>query len=74
MLQDQYERSSYDVYGRRTNEFDRRYLAPTIERIREEISNYNEGGVVKRKTKRKNKPKVTKKTYSRGSRKAKYNG
>ena len=35
---------------------------------------FNKGGVVKRKTKRKNKPKVTKKTYSRGSRKAKYNG
>ena len=59
-----------------------KYLAPTIERIRkeiqtqnEELSNvYNKGGVVKRKTKRKKKPKVTKKTYSRGSRKAKYNG
>ena len=31
---------------------------------------FNKGGVVKRKKK----PKVTKKTYSRGSRKAKYNG
>ena len=74
MLQNQYERATYDVSGRRSTEFDRRYLAPTIERIREEISNYNEGGVVKRKTKRKKKPKVTKKTYSSGSRKAKYNG
>ncbi len=35
---------------------------------------FNKGGVVKRKTKRKKKPTVAKKNYSRGSRKAKYNG
>tara|TARA_R100000458_G_scaffold36272_2_gene33700 strand:+ start:1420 stop:1959 length:540 start_codon:yes stop_codon:yes gene_type:complete len=35
---------------------------------------FNKGGVVKRKTKRKKNPTVAKKTYSRGSRKAKYNG
>ena len=83
MLQNQYEPATYDVSaGRRSTEFDRRHLAPSIERIRkeiqtqnEELSNvYNKGGVVKRKTKRKKKPKVTNKTYSRGSRKAKYNG
>ena len=83
MLQNQYEPVTYDVsLGRRSTEFDRRYFAPTIERIRkeiqtqnEELSNvYNKGGVVKRKTKRKQKPKVTKKNYSSGSRKAKYNG
>ena len=35
---------------------------------------FNKGGVVKRKTKRKKKPTVAKKNYSRGSRKAKYSG
>jgi len=48
------------------------YLAPTIKRLREELSVYNTGGVVKRKKRKSSAPK--KKTYSRGSRKAKYNG
>lgn len=46
------------------------YLAPTIKRLREELSGYNTGGVVKRKKRKPAAPK--KKPYSRGSRKAKY--
>ncbi len=49
---------------RKAAELDR-YLAD-----RDKEGDFNKGGVVKRKKK----PKVTKKTYSRGSRKAKYNG
>jgi len=59
----EYEKS-LRAADRKAAELDR-YLAD-----RDKEGDFNKGGVVKRKKK----PKVTKKTYSRGSRKANYNG